>query len=116
MSCRNVVRRPIRANTIAYPSRTAKPYLVPKRPQWVHLFHRALTAARPLVLSSITMSQSPGAAYVICEDYRAAAGIDLEHDPVHRDAGRSITKLVPALWGEQGVAPSCFNPLEDGVG
>lgn len=35
-----------------------------------------------------------------CEDYRAAAGIDLEHD--RHDAGRKLTCPTLVLWGEQG--------------
>jgi len=70
----------------------------------------------------------PGAAHGICEDYRAAAGIDLEHDRFDRSAGRKLTmpllalwasagrKLTMpllALWGEQGVVGRCFEPLEE---
>jgi haloacetate dehalogenase len=43
----------------------------------------------------------PGAAHGLCEDYRAAAGIDLEHDRADRDAGRRLQPLL-ALWGEAG--------------
>jgi haloacetate dehalogenase len=32
----------------------------------------------------------PGCARGICEDYRAAAGIDLEHDRADRKAGRML--------------------------
>jgi haloacetate dehalogenase len=34
-----------------------------------------------------------------CEDYRAAASIDLEHDRSDRDAGRRIGCPLLALWG-----------------
>ena len=53
----------------------------------------------------------PGAAHGICEDYRAAAGIDLEHDRADRDAGRKLQVPLLALWGEQGVVGRCFDPL-----
>ena len=55
----------------------------------------------------------PGAAHGLCEDYRAAAGIDLMHDRVDRDAGRQLQMPVLALWGEQGVVHRCFTPLEE---
>lgn len=55
----------------------------------------------------------PGAAHGICEDYRAAAGIDLEHDRFDRSAGRKLTMPLLALWGEQGVVGRCFDPLEE---
>ena len=53
----------------------------------------------------------PGTAHGICEDYRAAAGIDLEHDRADRDAGRRTDTPLLALWGAQGVVARCFDPL-----
>ena len=53
----------------------------------------------------------PGAAHGICEDYRAAAGIDLEHDRSDRAQGRSLTTPLLALWGADGVIQRCFDPL-----
>lgn len=53
----------------------------------------------------------PGTAHGICEDYRAAAGIDLEHNRADRDAGRRIETPLLALWGAQGVVQRCFDPL-----
>ncbi|MBD8541976.1 alpha/beta hydrolase [Oxalobacteraceae sp. CFBP 8761] len=55
----------------------------------------------------------PGAAHGICEDYRAAATIDLEHDRVDRDAGRRLALPLMVLWGEQGVVGRCFDPLAE---
>ncbi|WP_313168313.1 alpha/beta fold hydrolase [Massilia oculi] len=55
----------------------------------------------------------PGAAHGICEDYRAAAGIDLEHDRLDREEGRKLRMPLLALWGEQGVVGRCFDPLEE---
>ncbi|UUX97884.1 alpha/beta fold hydrolase [Aquabacterium sp. J223] len=55
----------------------------------------------------------PGTAHGICEDYRAAAGIDLEHD--RADCERGVTLAVPllALWGRDGVVHRCFDPLAE---
>ncbi|RYF28519.1 MAG: alpha/beta hydrolase [Comamonadaceae bacterium] len=55
----------------------------------------------------------PGAAHGICEDYRAAATIDLEHDRADRDAARHLHVPLLALWGEQGVVHQCFDPLAE---
>ena len=55
----------------------------------------------------------PGAAHGLCEDYRAAATIDLEHDRVDRDAGRRLGMPLLVLWGEQGVIGKCFDPLAE---
>jgi haloacetate dehalogenase len=45
-----------------------------------------------------------------CEDYRAAATIDLVHDRKDR---QKITMPVLALWGRQGVIAALFDCLED---
>jgi len=55
----------------------------------------------------------PGAAHGICEDYRAAATIDLEHDRVDRDGGNRLALPLMVLWGEQGVVGHCFDPLAE---
>ncbi|WPB58308.1 alpha/beta hydrolase [Xylophilus sp. GOD-11R] len=55
----------------------------------------------------------PGAAHGLCEDYRAAAGVDLEHDRDDREAGRMLAMPVLALWGAQGVVARCFDPLQE---
>ena len=55
----------------------------------------------------------PGAARGLCEDYRASAGIDLDHDRADRDAGKILEMPVLALWGEAGVVNTCFKPLEE---
>ncbi|MDF9432238.1 alpha/beta hydrolase [Cupriavidus gilardii] len=55
----------------------------------------------------------PGAAHGVCEDYRAAAGIDLDHDRADREAGKRLTMPLLVLWGEQGVVHRCFQPLQE---
>jgi haloacetate dehalogenase len=55
----------------------------------------------------------PGAAHGICEDYRAAATIDLEHDRFDRDAENRLALPLMVLWGEQGVVGRCFDPLKE---
>jgi len=55
----------------------------------------------------------PGAAHGLCEDYRAAAGIDLEHDRADREQGARLAMPLLVLWGEQGVVHRCFEPLKE---
>ena len=55
----------------------------------------------------------PGAAHGLCEDYRAAATIDLEHDRRDRADGRILTMPLLVLWGEHGVIGRCFDPLAE---
>jgi haloacetate dehalogenase len=45
--------------------------------------------------------QLPGAIHAICEDYRAGAGIDLEHDAADTSARINVPLL--ALWGGRGT-------------
>lgn len=47
------------------------------------------------------------------EDYRAAAGIDLDHDRTDRDAGKGLPMPVLVLWGADGVVHQCFTPLDE---
>ena len=44
-----------------------------------------------------------------CDDYRAAAGIDIEHDDA--DGGAKLTMPLLALWGAHGVIERCFDCL-----
>ncbi len=53
----------------------------------------------------------PGAFHAMCEDYRAAATIDLEHDRASRTAGDRVTQPLRVLWGELGVIAHCFDAL-----
>ena len=56
---------------------------------------------------------TPEVIHASCEDYRAAATIDLEHDRADRDAGHRIGVPLLVLWGAHGVIERCFRPLED---
>jgi len=55
----------------------------------------------------------PGTAHGMCEDYRAAAGIDLVHDRADREADRKLVMPLLALWGAEGVVQRCFDPLTE---
>ncbi len=54
----------------------------------------------------------PAAIHASCEDYRAAAGIDLVHDRADRDAARRIRCPLLALWGEYGLIARTYDVLQ----
>jgi haloacetate dehalogenase len=73
-----------------------------------------LTPFDPRALAEYTRClMQPGAAHALCEDYRAAATIDLAHDRADRDAGRKLAMPLLALWGERGIVQRCFEPLDE---
>ena len=49
----------------------------------------------------------------MCEDYRAAASIDLEHDRADVQADKRIGCPLYVIWGERGVVNKLFTPIED---
>ncbi|RZU01249.1 alpha/beta fold hydrolase [Rivibacter subsaxonicus] len=51
--------------------------------------------------------------HAACEDYRAAASIDLEHDRASRAAQQRVQCPLQVLWGERGVVARLFDPLAD---
>jgi len=57
--------------------------------------------------------RDPGTPHGICEDYRASAGIDLDHDRADLAAGRMVACPLLALWGEQGVVGKVVDPLTE---
>jgi haloacetate dehalogenase len=74
--------------------------------------HAGLSAFAPEALAEYRRCiRIPGSAASICEDYRASAAIDLEHDRADRAAGRGLTMPLRVLWGAQGVVGRCFDPL-----
>jgi haloacetate dehalogenase len=54
--------------------------------------------------------REPGTIEAICEDYRAAATIDLVHDRASRAAGQKLACPVLALWGAKGSLPKWYDP------
>jgi haloacetate dehalogenase len=53
--------------------------------------------------------RDPATIHASCEDYRAAATIDLEHDMA--DAGKRIACPLLVLWGEKGLMQRRFDVL-----
>jgi haloacetate dehalogenase len=54
--------------------------------------------------------RNPETIHAVCEDYRAGAGIDLEHDEADMKAGRKIERPVLLLWGATGGVGRNHNP------
>lgn len=52
----------------------------------------------------------PAAISASCEDYRAAATIDLEHDAA--DAEARVTAPLLALWGDRGLVGQLYDVME----
>ena len=55
--------------------------------------------------------KDPRCIHATCEDYRAAATIDLVHDK--KDLRKKIRMPMLVLWGKQGVIEAMFKPLSD---
>lgn len=53
--------------------------------------------------------RDPRTIHASCEDYRAAASIDLEHDAA--DAEQKVDCPLLVLWGKQGVIERCYDVL-----
>lgn len=51
--------------------------------------------------------RDPASIHASCEDYRAAAGIDLEHD--RADRGRRIEQPLLVLWGRRGFVHRMYD-------
>src|SRR5436305_7581636 len=53
---------------------------------------------------------NPATIHATCEDYRASASIDLQHDEA--DLDQKVTCSVLALWGERGVVGRRYDVLQ----
>jgi haloacetate dehalogenase len=51
----------------------------------------------------------PGSAHAMCDDYRAAAGIDLEHDRDGRARGERVLPPLAVRWARHGAVGRCFD-------
>jgi haloacetate dehalogenase len=69
-----------------------------------------LTPFAPAALAEyLRCFRDPATIHASCEDYRAAAGIDITHDDA--DAGRKLECPLLALWGDRGAVHSNFDVL-----
>ncbi|MBT2502848.1 alpha/beta fold hydrolase [Curtobacterium sp. ISL-83] len=53
----------------------------------------------------------PSVVHGICEDYRAGAGVDREHDDADAAAGRRITAPFLVLWSRTGALPKLYGDV-----
>jgi haloacetate dehalogenase len=60
----------------------------------------------------LAAAANPATITAMCEDYRAAASIDLEHDRASRDAGTKIACPTLILWGARGLVGRLYAPLD----
>ena len=72
-----------------------------------------LTPFAPEAWAEYVRCFTPGMVHASCEDYRAAASIDLVHDRGDREAGLKVRCPLLALWGARGVIEKCFKPLDE---
>jgi haloacetate dehalogenase len=70
------------------------------------VFDRAVRAAY------IQQLRDPAHAHAICEEYRASATIDREHDAEDRRAGRRVTCPTLVLWAANGALDTWY--LDEG--
>ena len=61
----------------------------------------------------VSTYRNPARVHGICEEYRAAATIDVEHDRADKDAGKQIQCPMLHLWAEGGPLDT-FYPKEGG--
>ena len=55
--------------------------------------------------------RDPATIHAMCEDYRAAATVDMAHDEADRNAGRRIAAPLLALWGAKGRLEAWYDVL-----
>jgi haloacetate dehalogenase len=56
--------------------------------------------------------RDPERVHGLCEDYRAGAYADFEHDKSDLDAGKKIAAPVHVIWGSRGIAAAGAKPLD----
>lgn len=54
----------------------------------------------------------PSRIHACCEDYRAGATVDVDHDEANRAAGDTISCPTLVLWGEVGIPAAGSSPLD----
>ena len=60
----------------------------------------------------LAAAHDPAAIAGMCEDYRAAATIDMAHDRASRDEGRRVRCPMLVLWGAKGRIGGWYDPLK----
>jgi haloacetate dehalogenase len=98
----------------------AQPAPLPERlisadPDWFWRWHTNRGAPDCFTSEAIddylTCFRNPETVRAICEDYRAAASIDCEHDAADRHAQRRIECPLLALWGSKARLEQWYDTL-----
>ena len=82
-------------------------YLRHKIGSWGHLSD----AHTPEAMADYLRCFTPETIHASCEDYRAAATIDLIHDA--DDADKKLTMPVMTLWGDKGVVGKTYDVIAE---
>jgi haloacetate dehalogenase len=69
----------------------------------------SLEAFAPEALAEYERCYGAATIHASCEDYRAAASIDLVHDEADLDEGRKVECPLLALWGGRGVMERIYD-------
>lgn len=80
-------------------------YHTNRSPRPTDLFHPEALA------DYLAAARRPDTINGMCEDYRAAAGIDLVHDRDSRAAGQLVRCPMLALWGDKGKIGQWYDAL-----
>lgn len=73
--------------------------------------HRADFAFEPETVAAYAEAfRRPGVVEATCADYRAAAGVDLEHDRADRADGRVVGRPLLVGWGTSSYVGRSFDP------
>lgn len=88
-------------------SNEAEFYLKSKLKAWSR---SEFTVFDDAALAEYVDSFDKGAIHASCEDYRAAATIDLEHD--QKDQGQKLPMPLLALWGGKGLIGTQYHVLD----
>lgn len=76
--------------------------------------HAGLKAFTPECFAQyLSVLEQPEAVHAMCEDYRAAATIDMEEARQDIKANRFIQNSLRVMWGENGIIEKCFDAVAD---
>jgi haloacetate dehalogenase len=60
----------------------------------------------------LTALREPARIHALCEDYRAGAYDDFEHDKTDLDKGMKISIPLHVIWGSRGIASAAATPMQ----
>jgi hypothetical protein len=60
----------------------------------------------------LTALREPARIHALCEDYRAGAYDDFEHDKTDLDKGTKISIPLHVIWGSRGIASAAATPMQ----